>query len=169
MPRQTTLNGDYTSDHDGASWEPKRAAGNMADVLHDVVTIVELQWRLLIANGRSTMKRALGSAAMAAVGFAILLGCAPVAMLVESALLVERFGWKPSSALATSLATGLLASIVVIGAAWARLRSTLSQLEPSRDELAQNVKWIKHVLRRRGGAHSGPPRSETHTNQGAPP
>jgi hypothetical protein len=122
----------------------------VADVIHNVTAMVELQARLFLADGKATIKRALLAIALWALGISILIGCIPVGLLATTELLVVRAGLTRSWALGLSAGAGFALAVALVVVASLLLRTSAAALQPSREELGRNLEWIKYILKTRG-------------------
>jgi hypothetical protein len=64
---------------------------------------------------------------------------------------VIRVGLALWAALALSAGTAFILAALLVGIAWAKLRTSAAALEPSKEELLRNLQWMKHALTHRGG------------------
>lgn len=129
---------------------PATMTRSMADFLHDVTQLVELQARLLAVDLRESTSRMIWAAGLAGFGAALLLGCFPVLLLGIAYALVTQAGLSYAAACVWTAIGGAILALLVIGIAWLVFRRNLSIVERSRDELRRNVDWIRTALKERG-------------------
>lgn len=123
---------------------------NVGDFAHDILTLSELQGRLLLVDLKEARTRALRPLALGVVGAVLLLASFPVAMFGLAELLALT-GLPTWAALLISAAVGVVISGLLGWLAWRTIRSTFTVFSRSRDEFSQNLTWIKSALR--SGTH----------------
>jgi len=134
----------------GCETPPQAVARSTAEFLHDILTLGELQARLLVLDGKTDLKRLIFPFVVLATGAVICLSCVPVALAALALVLVEAAEFTHAQAFGIALLVGLgLGGILVLGAAF-YLRSGWTLFERSRIEWQRNVQWAKDVLRRAG-------------------
>jgi uncharacterized membrane protein YqjE len=121
-------------------------AGGVREFTYDVISLAELQGQLFLADLRASRIRLMRSA--------LLLGVAPVAALAGlivlllggGRLIAESFDWN------TDIVHVVLALVAIAGGAvcgrfgWKAFERSVSVFSRSRNELADNITWLKHVL-----------------------
>ena len=128
---------------------PKAVAKNMGEVLHDLVSLLELQIELFKIDVRDAFKRLAIPVALLLLAAVVAIGTIPVALLCVAAAIAAGGGlpyWL-AALIATLLGFGAAAALALTGR-----RMWLTFLRPfdrSRDEFQRNLKWIKRVLARR--------------------
>ncbi len=150
MVDQTTVNGRNGSGA-GAAVEPPPGptvgdvGSHATELAYDVITLVELQFKLLYVDVRDVVTRATGGVVLLAAMVALLLGCVPVMLAAVSELLVATLQWgRP-------LAYGLVAGMTAIGAIVVglmtvrRVRLACSVLTRSHAELLKNLEFLKSL------------------------
>ncbi len=149
MSNQATMSG--ANAHEGET--PARSvARNTGEFLHDLVTLGELQLRLLMLDGQEGLQRfiwpVVGIFAGLACGFAAL----PVLLIAFSLMLTELWQFTPAQAAGIAAGAGLLIGLLLIGGGWLGWRAVRGGMfERSEREWKQNVRWIKDALQRSGG------------------
>jgi len=126
---------------------------SFAGLTHDVIELAELQAQLFAVDVKHTTTNVKTSLAMAIVGLCVLLSSLPVALIALAELLVEKLEWTKAAGYGAATLIGLLASVAILGAAYAQFRDGFSALQRSREELNRNVAWIKSSLRNRASAN----------------
>jgi ABC-type enterochelin transport system permease subunit len=138
---------------------PTRAfARNTAEFVHDVVTLGELQVSLLKLDVAQMAGRLVVPAIVLAVGAVIVLSCVPILLAALALTMVEVWRWSLPQAFFFALGCGLLLGGVACLSRVFAIRHRVAVLERSRNELVQNVSWIKQVLKRLGAPHPSPER-----------
>ena len=135
---------------------PRAVARNTGELLQDLVTLAELQARLLVLDVRDGAQRLLWPVGLLLVGTAIAVACLPVAFITVALALVETTKLTLAQAFGVSLLSGMVLTTLIAGLGWALFRRRPDLLERSRAEWQQNVKWTKHALRRLGKITSRP-------------
>lgn len=129
---------------------PRVVAGNVADVLHDITELTELQAKLLLADTNAAARRLAISGILTVIGLCLALGCCQVGLLAIAFGLHELTGIALSVALAISALGMLCVAGVLTVFAWRRLRKSFDAFSRSRNEFSRNVTWVKQSLKCRG-------------------
>jgi uncharacterized membrane protein YqjE len=129
-------------------------AGSVSELAHDVIELSELQAKLFALDLKRSSQRTRTVLILAIVGLCILLGTIPVALLALAHLLIEQLGWAQSAALGVAALVGLGLAAILVGIAWAMIKSGLLSLQRSREELSRNIEWLKSMLRDRAEARA---------------
>jgi hypothetical protein len=141
MVRQTQMNGKRAVE------SPVRvAARSAAGLWHHILTLVELQMRLVGKELSDVLSRAGIAAGLIVVGGVIALTAMPIVLIAVAFALVEALDLSPAGAFAL---TALLAYFVAAGlvfAGWRQLRKGVD-LPRSREEWRLNWNWLKTTLR----------------------
>jgi hypothetical protein len=124
------------------------AARSVGQILHDVLTLAQLQGRLFVLDAQqagSKIQRPL----IALAGGAVLAICSvPVALFGIAALLVDVAGLSRLAAIWITFALAIVAAGCLIGYAISWLRKPPSLFQYSREELENNVDRVKEMLHR---------------------
>jgi hypothetical protein len=129
----------------------KAVSRNVADFGHDFVSLLELQVKLFWTDVQELKRGAIGWGLAAAAALVLLLACLPVGMLALGWLLVEQAGWSRAAAFGVAGVAGLVIGAVTLWLCGRRFAGSFSALRRSKDELVQNMEWIKTVLKEGGG------------------
>jgi hypothetical protein len=127
---------------------PDGIGKDMGELTHDIVSLAELQFELLRDDCREGMKGLKIPAALLLAAGVVAFGTVPVALLLAAELLVQHAGLSRASALSLAALSGFILAVALGVAGWLRVRGIGRVLERSREELARNVSWIKHALKR---------------------
>jgi len=120
----------------------------VGDLLHDVVSLSELQVQLLAVDARESVDKAKAPIGLLVGGIALALGAVPVLLLSLAEALTLWLGWERAlSYLVSGLAGAVIAGILLY-LAWQQMGAVLAVFDRSRVELAENVRWIKYALTR---------------------
>jgi hypothetical protein len=122
-----------------------RSAG---ELLHDVVTLSELQARLLVADAREGVTHLVLPFVIIAVGLMVLLGCIPVAFITLALLLIETTTLTAVQAYGLSLLIGVLLGTTLAAGGYWYLRHGTPMFERTQIEWRQNIKWAKDAIGR---------------------
>ncbi len=148
----------------GSTWSPPEngkqqsaAAGvreGVGEMLHDIVTLTELQSQLFMVDARESATKAQTPLVLAVVGSVFALGAVPVLLVSLAEALVLFFEWERAVAYLVSGATGAILGGILLGIAWAKVSRVVEVFTRSKTELHENIRWIKYALTR----GSRPPR-----------
>ncbi len=127
---------------------PNGVAKDMGELTHDIVSLAELQFELFRSDCRDGLKRMLIPVALLLVAGIVAAGTVPIALILIAELLAQAAGLSRAAAFSIAALSGLIiaAAIAVVG--WSTLRGVVRVFERSREELARNMTWIKHALKR---------------------
>ena len=154
MDRKTQMNVNGAGDH-----PVREAARNAADLWHHVLTLSELQTRLLLVEMREAIARARMAALLVVAGCMLGLASIPVLLACVALVLAEQTQLSLASAFGLTSGVAVLFSGALIGIGWRRLHQNASGVPRSREEWRLNWSWLKDTLRRE--------RAETIGNQSA--
>jgi hypothetical protein len=142
MDGQTTMNrnGTPTGNEPGIRQ-------SFSGLAHDVIELGELQAKLLMMDLHASTARVRATIVLAVLGVAVLLGCFPVVLLTVVELLVTTADWSRVAAYACVSFVSLAVCAILFAVAWAKVRHGLSTFDRSREELRQNLAWVKTSLR----------------------
>lgn len=144
MSHQTQMNGRSNGQPAGAGFR-----ANVAGLLHDGITLAELQTQLVGIDLQETWQRSVRCLAVIAGSAILALGTVPLLLLSIGWLLVNRAGWTEEIAFFVVAVAGLLIAGLGGGIGWIKLRSAVTVLSRSKDELTSNVRWVKDALQER--------------------
>jgi hypothetical protein len=128
--------------------------GSVSYLTHDAIELAELQVKLLSVDIKKSTEKTRLCVILAIIGICFLLASIPVGLLALAEVFIEQLDWSQSAALGASTLVGILVSATLAGAAYGILRSGLFTLDRSREELRNNIAWIKSALRNRGQYHA---------------
>lgn len=138
-----------TSSTNGRHVEPPPAAvgENIANLAQEMLTLGELQVKLLLMDLKSSRDRALTPSAILIGGSCFLLGTTPVLLLAIADILSQSLGWDLP--LARFAVAGVSFCISIAAMSWAAkaLVGASQSLSRSRSEFLENLSWIKNVIR----------------------
>jgi len=158
MSGQATLNGGKPMTEE----TPARAvARNTGEFLHDLVTLGELQLRLVFIDGQESARGLVWPIAMLVTGAGLALATMPVALIALAVTLTEVARFTPAQAAGIATLVGFVLALLVVGVGWWALKSPRpNAFDRSGREWRQNLKWIKDALQKsvsdRSRAQTGP-------------
>jgi hypothetical protein len=144
---QAKMNDSQNNSRD--AFPPQAVAHNVNELKHDLLTLLQLQWKLLGADLRQCVggMRVTGILLVGAVGLSL---GAVVVLLLAIAAAFAALGWPLALALAASGILGLTAAAGLTWFAWNCFRAATDVLKRSREELGRNVESLKELFTRNG-------------------
>lgn len=126
--------------------------GNLADLLHDLTKLLELQMRLLTFDLKEGIRRSTLGMVVLVIAAVLMLATFPVALHAVAQWLASATRLSLGASLGIVAAVGLATALGM--AAWSvrRLRRSFNVLERSREELVQNLHWVQEALKSHGAA-----------------
>lgn len=147
MVDQTKMNG-ANGRGQSVTGNTRSAARNVAHLLHDAVTLAELQFRLFLLDCQQ-LRTKLGTSLVAiSIGLVLALSCVPVALAGIAFLLHDVAGLSRLAAVWITFALTLVVGAVCIGLGVWWLKNATNVFESSRVEWTQNMERLKEMLRR---------------------
>ncbi len=125
--------------------ESESVGQSAGQVVHDVVSLAELQIQLFKSDAGEAVGRLVRPLLVFAAGILLLLGTLPV-VLIAIAIGLVSLGMPPAGAYAL---VAVLSIVVAVGmAAWARQRflAMPAAFTRSQEELVRNITWIKDAV-----------------------
>jgi len=150
MVDQTSLDPPW-SPPQGNGKGTSAAAGvrdGVGDLVHDIVSLAELQAELLGLDARESVEKAKSPLVMLAVGGVLALGAVPVLLLALGEALHSFADWDRSLAYLVSGLVGTVIGGVLVWAASRKAGDVIGVFMRSRVELAENIRWIKYAVTR---------------------
>lgn len=120
---------------------------NLGDFAADLISLAELQWELLKVDVRDSVRGGLIPVFLAVACLPLLLAALPVFLAGISLLLIRRGGLSDDVAFLLTAGGVIFIVAAVVTVAVTRLREPWIKLSRSRQELHQNVLWIKNALK----------------------
>ncbi len=142
MPRQAELNG-----HDVGDATVGEVTSHVSGLAYDLITLAELQARLLLLDVREASRRSAITVVFLAVMAVFTVSAVPVCLLGISELLIEYGEWHRAVAYLT--VGGLAALGALIGAMFAakRLMKIGTVFARSHQEFQDNLDFVKRLVR----------------------
>jgi Putative Actinobacterial Holin-X, holin superfamily III len=147
MVDQTKMNGPNGRGGQQSTVNGTRsAARNVAHLMHDAVTLAELQFQLFLLDCRQLPSK-VGSLLIAiAVGGILALACVPVALAGIVLLLRDVAGLTRLVAVWTTFGLTVVLAAICIGCGVWWLRKATNFFESTRVEWTQNIERLKEML-----------------------
>lgn len=151
MADQTPVTG-HEDGADGRGTEfmetPRRSFGRgVGDLAHDMTTLAELQARLVTIEAKEGIRKLVSPAVLLAAGTALLLGALPVIFAALAMFLIDVAEISRIPAYFLAAGAGLLLGASALAIAAIQIRQLSRVFHRSQNELSENLRWIKHVLR----------------------
>jgi hypothetical protein len=144
MVSQTEVNGRRSGES---------AAGGMRDNVmsfaHDLWSLAELQIQLFFIDFKEALSRSAVPLALLLAATALAFAAIPLAVWAIVWLLINKAGFSEQAAFSSvALASAIVAGLVGwLG--WRQLKKALAVLRRSRDEMRENLNWVKRSLQNR--------------------
>ena len=154
MVGETTMNRCNGS----TSLPPNGVAKGMGELMHDIVSLAELQFELFRIDCREGLKRMLVPVAMLLVAGIVAVGTVPITLILLAEVLTQAAGLSRAAAFSIAAMSGFFMALAMGLVGWFYLRRAVHVFERSREELTSNMTWIKHALKRSAPIESQQPR-----------
>ena len=131
--------------------ETSAAAGvrnGVGELLHDVVSLSELQAQLLAVDAKESVEKAKLPIGLLIGGIILALGAVPVLLLSLGEALTLWLDWERALSYLVSGLAGVVIAGVMLYLAWQQTGAVIAVFDRSRVELAENIRWIKYALTR---------------------
>ncbi len=115
----------------------------------DVISLGELQLKLLKRDTTETIERTYVSAAILLAGVLVLLACLPVGMFAAVHLLHETLDTSIAMSFAIVVAASFSVGVMVTAIGFIKLKKAGNSFRRSQSEFSKNVDWLKQTLKRR--------------------
>jgi hypothetical protein len=140
-------------------WAPPQQDGNgrsaavgvrngVGDLLHDVVSLAELQTQLVAVDARESMQKAQTPLIMFGIGAVLGLGSIPVLLMAIGQAFVYFFHWHEALGYLVSGLLGAIVAGVLMWLAYRTIDDVIGVFKRSQAELVENIRWIKYALTR---------------------
>lgn len=117
-------------------------------LLHDLISLIELQGKLLLKDVAELQAGAIMPIAMLIGGVVLTFATAPVLLLTLGWLLAETTALPLWAAMAISVTVGgIIPAGVMMVMGWKHLIEKAKVLKRSKDELQENTRWLKHRIK----------------------
>jgi hypothetical protein len=143
MVGETTMNR-----RNGSMPPPNGVAKGAGELVHDIVSLAELQFELFRIDCREGLKRMLIPVALLLFAGMVAVGTVPVALILTAECLSQFAGLSRAAAFSIATLGGILMAVALGVVGWSSMRGAVGVFERSRKEVARNMTWIKHALKR---------------------
>jgi uncharacterized membrane protein YqjE len=120
---------------------------NLSGFARDVVTLTELQFKLLAVDCRDARITAGQGLMLLGAGAVLALAVVPILLVAIAFVLIEVADWSHWSSFLTAGAISLAIAGLCGWYGWRRMKSATSTFQRSRAELSETFQWIKETLR----------------------
>jgi hypothetical protein len=145
------------SQRNGSAPPPGGVAKGISEVMHDIVSLAELQCELFRIDCREGARRMLLPVALLLLAGIVAVGTVPVALIFIAEFLAHVAGLSRPAAFAIAALCGVIVAAALGVAGWSCLRRVVRVFDRSREELTRNMTWIKHALKRPAASESPQP------------
>lgn len=129
---------------------PGHVRRQLGDLVHDALTLGELQIQLFKVDLRDARRGVVAALALIAIGGVLALGSIPVVLFAAAQGLVEGLAWPVAWAYLTVGAVAVAAAGTLVWVGVRQASDATGALHRSTAELGETVKWIKDSVRRAG-------------------
>ena len=120
----------------------------MGELTHDIVSLVELQFELFRVDCREGLRRILIPVALLLFAGIVALGTVPIVLILLAEFLTQAAGLSRAVAFLIAALSGFIVALAIGVVGWFYMRGVVRVFERSREELTNNMTWIKHALKR---------------------
>jgi len=156
MVGETTMN----LNNESTTAAPNRVVQGMGELMHDIVSLAELQFELVRNDYRAGMKGLLVPVVLLLVAGIVAVGTAPIALLLMAEILIQVAGLSRASAFSIAVASGFMTAVALGVVGWSQIRGVGRVFRRSREEWIRNLNWIKLALK------GSPPIQSQHVDDG---
>ena len=126
----------------------RTAAQNVAHLLHDAVSLAELQLRLFLVDCQQLRTKLNAPLVAIGIGVVLALSCVPVALAGLALIFRDLVGLTRLESVWLTFAVALVVGGVSLGCGIWWLRNLSSAFDDSRVEWTQNIERLKEMLSR---------------------
>jgi len=127
---------------------PQGVAKGMGALAHDILSLAELQLELFRVDCREGLRQIMIPVALLLFAGIVAVGTVPIALILVAEFLVQIAGLSRAAAYSIAAMSGVIVALAIGVVGWSYLRGVVRVFERSREELASNMTWIKHALKR---------------------
>jgi hypothetical protein len=117
------------------------------DLIHSIVSLLELQMQLLQIDLRASLRRLILPCLLASTAAVAALGTFPIGLVFFAELLIQAGGFSRAAAFLASTLVGVVAATALGLGAWATWRIGVWNFRRSIDEGTRTRQWIKDTLK----------------------
>lgn len=150
MVSQTTL--DEQQDVES----PAAGVGrNLAGLGHDLISLAELQWQLTACDIREGMSKGGGAASLMGGAAILAIGTVPVVVTAAGLMIAGHTTLPLYGALLVASAAAILLAGGAAWWGWSRAKTAITTFSRTRQELVENINWIKRTLLQQSRCQNG--------------
>jgi len=127
--------------------ETQRIAHGASHLLHDIVTLAELQVKLTKLDAKEAVGRVVRPLVFMAAAGVTALATFPLILSAIAVTLVEIAGWSWTAAVWTAVGTGLVLAGVLFAIGRSKTATAADLFQRSQAEFGNNLAWLKKTLR----------------------
>ncbi len=146
MSGQTTMNPPAANGAAKPATTVEAVTSHASSLAHDLITLAELQVKLLFIDFREAVSRSAASAVAMAAMLALILSALSVFLLGIAEILVEYANWHRSWSLLAVGGVGALIAVVFGWICFKRLQKVATVLSRSHQELQANLEFVKSLV-----------------------
>ena len=120
----------------------------MGELAHDIVSLAELQLELFRVDCREGLRQIMIPVALLLFAGFVAAGTVPIALMLVAEFLTQATDLSRAAAYSIAATSGVIVALAIGVVGWSYLRGVVRVFERSREELASNMTWIKHALKR---------------------
>ena len=144
MVTQAPVNGS-----DASPSASEAVSRNLGDFVGDVMSLGEMQVQLFSLDVREACTKAITPALGAMAAILIAAGSVPIMLMSIAWCLVQRAGVPQDLAFLATFAGAAIISAIAAWLCWQRISAIAPIIVRSSGEFSQNLRWIKHALKKR--------------------
>jgi hypothetical protein len=126
----------------------KGVAKGMGELMGDIASLVELQFKLFNVDCRDGLRRILIPLTLLLFAGITAVGAVPIVLMLLAELLVQAGGLSRAAAFLIAALSGVLAAATLGIVGWRSMRGAVQVFDRSREELTRNIAWVKQALKR---------------------
>lgn len=136
------------STYENEETPPVQIGHGVAELVHDMIELIELQFQLLAVDLREGRSRAIMLLILAGMAMMLFLGALPVLLFGAGWLLATSTDLTMSAAFTIVGGITIIVSAIITVIAYFQLTHVMEIFQRSRRELNSNLNWIKRTLRK---------------------
>jgi len=125
----------------------KRIRRNLSGFAHDVVTLGELQCRLLAVDLRDAKKVIIPGTALIVGGILVAFAALPIMLAAFALTLSQLAGWSFAASFGIVAGGALLLAASLAVFVWSMFQKAIGRFDRSRVELKETYRWVRDSLR----------------------
>lgn len=134
--------------HENEETPPVQIGHGIAELVHDMIELIELQFQLLAVDLREGRARAIVLLILGGMAMMLFLGALPVLLFGAGWLLATSTELTMPAAFAIVGVITIIVSAIITVIAYFQMTHVMEIFQRSRRELNSNLNWIKRTLRK---------------------